>query len=193
MKKFFIKKIIKNFLYKLFYLFLNLVIPNKLKKEALLMKKLATTTFVFILFLSSFTFLQAQDANKTTKIINYCGARFNMFLKDAGIPIDISPLCTGESSSEVFFDFKDFGAVIDKKMVVRIIFFSDSKNFSYKGITMQSSSNDIEKKLGTPNDKIERANGNGYLWEYPLDEIFSSMYFWFDPDMKLEKVSVELK
>ncbi len=157
------------------------------------MKKLVATTFVLFLFLSSTTFLFAQDANQTQKIINYCGARFNVFMKDAGIPNDISPLCTGENSTEVFFDFKDFGAVIDKKMVVRVIFFSDSKNFSYKGLTMNSTNKDIEKKLGKPNEEIERANGKGYLWEYPIEEIFSSMYFWFDPDMKLEKISVELK
>lgn len=157
------------------------------------MRKLVATTFVLFLLISSISVVKAQDAKQTTKIINYCGARFNVFLKDAGIPVDISPLCTGENSSEVFFDFKDFGAVIDKKMVVRVIFFSDSKNFSYKGLTMKSSSKEIENQLGKPAEEIERANGNGYLWEYPIDEIFSSMYFWFDPNMKLEKVSVELK
>ncbi len=157
------------------------------------MKKLVAAMFFFLFFLTSISFLNAQDANQTSKIINYCGARFNVFLKDAGVPIDISPLCSGESSTEVFFDFKDFGAVIDKKMVVRVIFFSDSKNFSYKGLTMKSTYKDVEKILGKPNEKIERASGNGYLWEYPIDEIFSSMYFWFDNDMKLEKVSVELK
>lgn len=116
-----------------------------------------------------------------------------MFMKDAGIPIDISPLCTSELSNEVFLEFKDFGAVVEKKIVVRVIFFIDSKNFSYKGITMKSTSAQIEKKLGKPEEIIERANGNGYLWEYPMDEIFSSMYFWFDTKMNLEKVSVELK
>lgn len=157
------------------------------------MKKLVATTFILILLTSIASILFAQDSKQTTKIINYCGARFNVFLKDAGIPNDISPLCSGENSTEVFFDFKDFGAVIDKKMVVRVIFFSDSKNFSYKGLTMKSTSSEIERQLGKPAEEIQRANGNGYLWEYPIDEIFSSMYFWFDPNMKLEKVSVELK
>jgi len=102
--------------------------------------------FVLVLLIPSFVELNAQDEKQTNKIINLCGARFNVLFKEFANPIDISPLCTSENSSEVYIEFKDFSAVIDNKMVVRVIFFPESKNFVYKGITMTSNSQDIMKK-----------------------------------------------
>jgi hypothetical protein len=75
-----------------------------------------------------------------------------------------------------------------------VIFFPESKVFSYKGVTMESTINEITKKLGKPEDEIIRQGGKGKLLEYSIDDnVISNIYFWLSPDDFLEKVSIEMK
>ena len=158
------------------------------------MKNLKFILFIVLVLPFAFVISSAQDVEKTNAVIENVGSAFPLFFKAHGIPNNISGLCTDENSSDAFLEYKGFDAVISNKVIVRVIFFTDSKVFSYKGVTMESTINEITKKLGKPDDEIIREGARGKLLEYEIeDNVISNIYFWFTADDFLEKVSVEMK
>jgi hypothetical protein len=158
------------------------------------MKNLKFYLLSVILIPIALSFSSAQDTDKTQALIDNVGSVFPLFIKANGLPTNISGLCSDENSTDAFLEYKGFDAVISNKMISRVIFFPESKVFSYKGVTMESTINEITKKLGKPEDEIIRQGGKGKLLEYSIDDnVISNIYFWLSPDDFLEKVSIEMK